>query len=114
VDEATRDGAYGIALAAVDLYLGFVALRRAEGKTGSDFYLVPAGSDVRSDPHLDLEREDLIRLEVSGINEDDEKNMRERVRRKVQQALTGHSPIPAMAGVVGFLSARVVFRDAKI
>jgi hypothetical protein len=113
VEQATRDGAYALALAAVDAQLGLVALRRAEGRSGSDFYLIPKGSDVPSDPHLDLERDDLIRLEVSGINEDDDAAMRGRVRQKIRQALDGHSPVPAIVGVVGFLSARVVFREAR-
>ena len=112
-DEATRDGAYGLALAAADAHLGLVALRRSEGKSGSDFYLISAGTHVSPDPHLDLERDDLVRLEVSGIDRDDDASMRARVHQKVRQAVAGRSPFPAIAGVAGFLSARVVFRRAK-
>src|SRR5262245_23616659 len=59
-DDATRDGAYGLALAAVDAHLGYVALRRAEGRSGVDFYLVPVGADISPSPDLDIDREDLI------------------------------------------------------
>lgn len=112
-EEATRDGAYCLALAAADAHLGLVALRRSEGKSGSDFYLIPVGTQGSSEPHIDLERDDLVRLEVSGIDRDDETKMRARVRQKVRQAVAGRSLFPAIVGVAGFLSARVVFRRAE-
>jgi hypothetical protein len=112
-DDATELGACAMALAASDRHLGLVALSRAEGLTGSDFYLVPSTSDVSSDPELDLFREDRVRLEVSGISDDDVRVMEARVRQKVLQARAGHSPLPAIVGVVGFRTARIVFRTAK-
>ncbi|PYV67336.1 MAG: hypothetical protein DMG96_39645 [Acidobacteria bacterium] len=36
-DDAVRDGAYSVALAAVEVELGFVSLLRAEKKTGADY-----------------------------------------------------------------------------
>lgn len=111
--EATRDGAYCLALAAADAHLSLVALRRSEQGSGADFYLIPVGASVSADPHLDFERADLVRLEVSGIDDDDDPKMRQRIREKVEQAATGRSPFPAVAGIVGFRTARVVFRRVR-
>jgi hypothetical protein len=36
-DDATRDGAYGLSLAAVEAMRGLVAVRRAETRTGADY-----------------------------------------------------------------------------
>lgn len=58
-DDATEAGAYCLALAAVELTKGLVAVRRAETLTGSDYYLGLPGeapSDMRA----------LLRLEFSG------------------------------------------------
>lgn len=38
-DDATRDGAYAFALAATELLRGLVAIRRAETRTGADYYI---------------------------------------------------------------------------
>lgn len=112
LDEATRDGAYCLALAAAHAHLERVALRRSEGATGSDWYLVPAASEVADDPELDLERDDLVRLEVSGIDADNEVRLHGRLREKVRQARRGRSVFPAYAAVVGFTGA--VVRFAKV
>jgi hypothetical protein len=113
-DDATRDGAYGLALASADAHLQYVALRRAEGRSGSDFYLVPDGADVAPEPEYDLDRDDLVRLEVSGIYDDDDAKMSSRLSQKVTQAIKGRSHRPAIVSVVGFRSARVFFRDAVV
>jgi hypothetical protein len=60
--DATEAGAYGFALALVELE-GLVAVRRAETGTGADYYISPPGFGVD-----DLE--DCIRLEVSGSIEE--------------------------------------------
>jgi hypothetical protein len=44
--DATRDGAYIFALAALEMLSGFVAVRRAETQTGSDYYVAPIGEAV--------------------------------------------------------------------
>ncbi|MHB8891189.1 MAG: hypothetical protein ACYC65_04010 [Candidatus Limnocylindrales bacterium] len=108
-DEATRDAAYCIALAAAHAHLQRVALRRSEGLTGSDWYLVPADAEVGDDLDMDLERPDLVRLEVSGVDLDDDVKMLGRLNEKVRQARKGKSAFPAYAGVVGFRGARVQF-----
>jgi hypothetical protein len=112
-DEATRDGAYCVALAAAHAHLAHVALRRTEGATGADWFLVPLGSEIADDQELDLEREDLLRLEVSGIDADNPTKMHGRLREKVQQARRGRSPFPAYAVVVGFAGAVVGFAKVE-
>ena len=45
-DDATEAGAYGLALAAIELLRGLVAVRRAETHTGADYYLGRPDSDL--------------------------------------------------------------------
>jgi hypothetical protein len=44
--DATAAGAYGIALAAIELIEGMFAIRRAETGTGSDYYVAPADASL--------------------------------------------------------------------
>lgn len=104
-DDATRDGAYACVLAAVELAGGLVAIARAETKTGADYYLVPVGADVS-----DLEQ--AIRLEVSGLNSGEPHDVARRLRQKVEQARNGRSPLPALAGVVGFRAGLILLKKA--
>ena len=99
VDDATRDGAYILVIAAVEAELGMVALRRAETRTGADYYVGPP------DTH-DLES--ALRLEVSGVNAGGGRILRARVKQKIAQARRGVSNLPAMAGVVGFKEAAIL------
>jgi hypothetical protein len=103
-DDATRDGAYGMSLAAVDLIRGLVAVRRAETRTGADYYLGEPGTT--SD---DLEA--TYRLEVSGTDEGNETAIFARLRQKLDQARKGNSNLPAIASVVGFGALRIVSAD---
>ena len=98
--DTTELGAYACTLAAVELSKGLVAVRRAETKTGADYYVAPMGSSVD-----DLEN--CLRLEVSGIDHGSSSSVAQRLRIKLQQAASGESNLPAMAGVVGF-RARVI------
>jgi hypothetical protein len=86
INDAVCVGAYCLALAAVDSHMQLVGLRRAESGSGSDYYLVPAGAQISDDTQLDLERDDLIRLEVSGIDDDDHTKLQDRGTVKVRQA----------------------------
>lgn len=103
-DDATRDGAYCMSLAAVELLRGFVAVRRAETRTGADYYLAEPGTT--SD---DLEA--TYRLEVSGTDEGNETALFARLRQKLDQARKGNSNLPAIASVVGFRVLRIVNAD---
>jgi len=98
--DATEDGAYACALAAVELSNGLVAVHRAENRTGADYYIAPAGAALD-----DLE--DCLRLEVSGVDRGGPSVIKRRLKEKMKQTERGASNLPAMAGVVGFL-ARII------
>ena len=98
-DDATRDGAYIVSVAAVEHEMGLVALRRAETRTGADYYLAPAKGDGF---------EDAFRLEVSGVDHGDASEVRRRLKKKERQAAEGDSPLPAFASVVGFLEKMIL------
>jgi hypothetical protein len=103
-DDATEAGAYGLALAAVELMRGLVAVRRAETKTGADYYLGPIGSSLE-----DLETS--YRLEVSGTDEGGDPTIEARLKQKINQALNGNSNLPAIASVVAFAASTIVCAD---
>jgi hypothetical protein len=105
-DDATEAGAYGVALAAVELTRGIVAVRRAETRTGADYYL--GNPDAPAD---DLESS--LRLEVSGTDAGTESAIMARLRQKVSQASSGNSNLPAIATVVGFAALQVVTADVE-
>jgi len=106
-DDATRDGAYAVALAAVDARLRLVTVGRAATRTGADWFLRPRGIIELT---FDMDADDVRRLEVSGISDDNPSRVRARVNEKVGQARRGRSLHPAIVGVVGFRSARIVVR----
>lgn len=93
-DDATANGAYACAIAAIELRFGLYAIRRAETRTGSDYYVAPIG-------HNGEDLEDCYRLEVSGTNLD-EYEVKQRLRQKIRQVRQGKSNLPAIAIVVGF------------
>jgi hypothetical protein len=101
--DATRDGAYACAIAAVELMNNMVAMRRAETLTGADYYIGNVG-------HSSDDIEGLQRLEVSGVDKGDETAIAQRLRQKVRQAALGKSNLPAVACVVGFRAAQIVMQ----
>ena len=102
LDDAVRDGAYSLALAAVESEYGFVSLMRAETKTGADYYVGPPGTDV----------EQAYRLEVSGTQLKHAEVSR-RLIAKLDQANRGNSDRPAYACVVGFHVLRIAIQELK-
>jgi len=98
-DDATRDGAYVVSLAVVEIELGMVALSRADTRTGADYYVGRPGL-----PDL----EEAFRLEVSGVDEGGFADVRRRLKSKEDQAARGDSFLPAYASVVGFREAAVL------
>ena len=98
--DATEAGASACALAAVEHTDGLVAVRRAETRTGADYYVAPLGASVE-----DLES--CLRLEVSGVDRGPEHVVTRRLDAKPRQAAAGDSNLPALAGVVGF-KARLI------
>jgi hypothetical protein len=101
--DATRDGAYSFALAAVELLYNMVAVRRAETLTGADYYV-----GLRDQAFEDLE--DCIRLEVSGIDRGSDADITYRLKNKVAQTIKGQSNLPAIACVVGFLNKKIILQ----
>ena len=103
-DDATRDGAYAMALASTELSKSLVAVRRAETKTGADYYVAPI--DASSD---DLEN--WYKLEVSGTD-GDEHRVKARLNDKVEQTKKG-SNLPALATVVGFKVKQIFIKTVE-
>lgn len=105
--DATEAGACCVALAALELTDGLVAVARAETRTGADYYVAPHGA-VTEDLEL------ATRLEVSGIDDSSAASVKTRLRQKLAQAARGRSSLPAIAAVVGFSSGQVAIADAVI
>jgi hypothetical protein len=112
-NEATEFGACSLALAAAETHLGLVAYARAKPRSGVDFYLLAADSSATAIVSYDYDHSQSIGLEVSGIDRDSDASVNNRLRDKVEQVRRGWSPDHAVAAVVGFRGARVVFRTAK-
>ena len=98
--DTTEAGAYGCVIACVEEYRGLFAVRRAETGSGADYYVGPAGAGGE-----DLE--DCLRLEVSGVDRGDRREVERRLLQKTQQLRDGQGSLPALAGVMGF-SAKVL------
>lgn len=111
-DDATEFAAYGLGLLTVDVHFSLLALRRAQSRSGGDYWLVPAGSEVGADDARDFDRTDLVLLEVSGIGRDTEASMRFRLTQKAEQVRRFEKKLPALALVVGFRGARVWVKEA--
>lgn len=101
--DTTEAGAYACALAAIELTNDMVAVSRAETKTGADYYIAPVGIRLE-----DLE--DSYRLEVSGLDRGSANAVRKRLQEKLNQAASGASNLPAIAGVVGFRAKLVLLQ----
>lgn len=102
--EATEAGAYSCVIAGVEGQRGLLAVRRAETGSGADYYVGPLGSG-------EADLEDCIRLEVSGVDRGDHREVARRVLQKIQQAREGRNSLPAIAGVMGFATRLLVLRD---
>lgn len=105
-DDATEAGAYCLALASVELTRGLYAVSRAQGRSGVDYYLGPAGTTPE---HLEVN----VRLEVSGTDEGTIGILNARLRQKMEQASRVGNNLPALATVVGFAIKRVTSADVE-
>lgn len=105
-NDATEAGAYACVLAAVELLEGLVAVRRAEVKTGADYYVAPPGTQAS-----DLEN--CIRLEISEIDRGNAATVVRRLNDKLEQTTLGNSNLPAIAGVVGFRAQLIRLADLE-
>lgn len=77
-----------------------------EHGSGADYYIGPPGAG-------EFDLEDCVRLEVSGLDKGNEREVIQRLLEKVQQARDGQSSLPAVAGVVGFRSKVLMVRDVE-
>jgi hypothetical protein len=102
--DTTEAAAYACALAATELLRGFVAVRRAEISTGSDYYVGPPGTGID-----DLEN--CWRIEISGVDVGNSSVLHGRLRAKVSQAQNGISNLPALAGIVGFQALQIMLAE---
>jgi hypothetical protein len=105
IDDSKEDGAYLLALAAIEVTRNCVAVRRAERLTGADYYIAPVGTKLD-----DLEN--ALRLEVSGT-ELSEADVKRRLLIKVDQARRGKSNLPALAAVVGYKVNQILIKSVK-
>ncbi len=92
---ATEFGAYGIAVLLVESLTNLTVFERSRKGTGFDFWLAPKGS---SNPLF----QDKSKLEVSGLLDGDETDIRSRLREKVTQLIRGGVPLPGYGVVVHF------------
>lgn len=104
--DATEAGAYGVALAAVEVEEELVAIGRAETQTGADWYVAPRGAQPE-----DLES--CYRLEVSGVDTGSKSDIEARLRKKIEQTRRGKSNLPAIASVVGFKEQMVLINKVE-
>lgn len=102
--DATEAGACALALATVELNRGLVAIRRAETRSGADYYVDAPGTDAN-----DLET--AIRLEISGTSDTSATVLEGRLKQKLAQTAKGASNLPAIATVVGFAQSRILAAD---
>ena len=102
--DTTELGAYGCVLAGLEELRGLVAVRRADTGTGADYYVGYPGAG-------EMDLEDCFRLEVSGVDSGDRKEVVRRLLQKLQQAGAGRSSLPALAGVMGFAARNLVVKD---
>ncbi|MHB8577224.1 MAG: hypothetical protein ACYDCQ_18080 [Dehalococcoidia bacterium] len=114
-DDATRDGAYAVAIAAVQQHLGLFVRRRAETQTGADYYITPRPADTGDDDTADVDLEEpWLRLEASGIDRCPTiAELRTRVLRKEAQTRRGASVLPAIVGVVAFSMPRIAITHVQ-
>jgi hypothetical protein len=105
-DDTTEAGAYCLAPANAEIMRGLVAVSRAQGRTGVDYYLGSADS-----PLEDLEAS--VRLEVSGTDDGKLSTIKSRLRQKLEQVGRVESNLPALATVVAFAVLRIESADVK-
>lgn len=96
-DNATEDGAAGVAVLLAREEIGYVVVERANRGTGFDYWLGSQSEEVA--PYE-------AKMEVSGIRNGDETDIRRRVREKMEQIARPVPPVapnlPAYAVVTEF------------
>lgn len=101
-DVATEHGAYGVAAVLVGSLTDLTIVERSRRGSGFDYWLGRQSADA-SDSTLFQHK---ARLEVSGIRAGTERDVAERMRRKVIQTTRSDGQFPAIVVVVEFSSPR--------
>ena len=91
--EATEDGAMGIAVLLAKRETGHAVLERSRKGTGFDYWM----GDESTEPF-----QDKARLEISGILNGNDYEVRKRVRQKLKQTSRSNGLLPAYVIVVEF------------
>ena len=108
--DATRDGAYAVALVCVEKRLNLYAVGRAEDRSGADWLLAPIG--YKSDTELpNCDDPSVVRLEVGGYNDE---SLAYQLKKKVRQLQVGDSDSHGIAAVVGFDRAKVMIQTGVL
>jgi hypothetical protein len=103
LQDATEDGAAGVAILAMSALTGLTVRERAIKNTGVDYWL---GDDGASDD--DLPFQNLTRLEISGILTSSPQNtVDRRVAQKLAQTDPTDAVAPAYVAVVEFSQPRI-------
>jgi len=103
---ATEAGAYALALAAVELTRGMVALTPGETGSGCDYYVGAPGTPLTSVSRL-------IRLEISGVDGGEPSRLMTRLKQKIRQLARGRSKLSGVAVTVGFKTLRILLAEKK-
>jgi hypothetical protein len=108
--DTTEAAAYAVALAAAEVIYGLFAVQRVVVGGGADYWVSPAPTFENAlDGELDLE--DAIRLEVSGMDRaENEAALLYRLSKKAQQIVHAGDG-PGLAGVVAFDLMQMRFRS---
>ena len=90
---ATEHGAVGIAVLLVQKEIGYTVIQRSRKGTGFDYWM----GDVSAYPF-----QNKARLEISGIREGNDQQVKARVRQKLKQVERSDGILPAYVIVVEF------------
>lgn len=93
---ATEQAAYGIALMVIQRLTNFTVVERARRGTGFDYWL---GTSTES---IETPFQKSVRLEVSGIRRGDQRQIRSRVKLKLEQVKPTDDLAPAYIAVIEF------------
>jgi hypothetical protein len=109
MQEATEDGAAGVAILVANQAMGLSVMERSYKGTGFDYWM---GDATQHDEDDELPFHNLTRLEVSGILQGDAARIARRVRVKLDQVEPTDHIGPAIIVVVEF-GGPVIHMEAK-
>jgi hypothetical protein len=110
LQDATEHGAYGVALIAAATQLRVQFAARSFKGTGFDFFLSPPGSPASDPDDIFSEK---WGLEVSGILDGGEPEIRDRLKTKRRQVANATKLHPVLVAVVEFSEPAAIFQLLK-